>query len=187
MNITWETAVLGLAASLAFSGAAWAHGGSEHKPSVKKEAQAAEEKGFGKAGDPKKVSRTIQVGMHDTMRFLATGPGVRRASPRAAASDEIRVNQGDTVKFIVANDGKVMHEMVLGTMQELKEHAELMRKHPGMEHDELYMAHVAPGKKEEIVWQFTKPGEFYYGCLVAGHFEAGMIGKIVVAPANKRM
>ena len=75
-----------------------------------------------------------------------------------------------------------MHEMVLGTMDELKKHAELMKKHPGMEHDEPYMAHVAPGKKGEIVWQFTKAGEFFYGCLIPGHFEAGMIGKVTVTP-----
>jgi uncharacterized cupredoxin-like copper-binding protein len=73
-----------------------------------------------------------------------------------------------------------MHEIVFGTMQELKEHAELMRKNPGMEHDEPYMAHVAPGKAERIVWQFTKPGEFYFGCLIPGHFEAGMVGKVTV-------
>lgn len=43
------------------------------------------------------------------------------------------------------------------------------------------MAHVAPGETERIVWQFTKSGDFYYGCLVSGHFEAGMIGKINVS------
>jgi uncharacterized cupredoxin-like copper-binding protein len=56
----------------------------------------------------------------------------------------------------------------------------MMKKHPGMEHEEPYQAHVAPGKTERIVWHFTKPGEFYYGCLIAGHFEAGMIGKVIV-------
>jgi uncharacterized cupredoxin-like copper-binding protein len=168
----------------ALSGPLFAHGGSEHKASARKPGAAAEETAFGRPGDPKKVSRTVRVEMHDTMQFLASGPGVRRVGARA--SDEIRVNRGDTVKFIVSNDGKVMHEMVIGTMKELKEHAELMRKHPGMEHDEPFMAHVAPGKKGAIVWQFTKPGEFYYGCLVAGHFEAGMVGKIVVS-AGKPM
>ena len=29
-------------------------------------------------------------------------------------------------------------------------------------------------------WEFTKAGEFYYGCLMPGHFEAGMIGKVIV-------
>ena len=73
-----------------------------------------------------------------------------------------------------------MHEFVLGTIAELKEHAELMKKFPKMEHDEPYMAHVSPGKTETIVWQFSKAGEFHFGCLLPGHFEAGMVGKINV-------
>jgi uncharacterized cupredoxin-like copper-binding protein len=93
---------------------------------------------------------------------------------------DLEVKRGETVRFIVRNDGKVMHEMVIGRMQELKEHAELMRKFPGMEHDEPYMAHVAPGKEGEIVWQFTRAGVFHYACLIPGHMEAGMIAKITV-------
>jgi uncharacterized cupredoxin-like copper-binding protein len=135
------------------------------KAKAPKKAISIEEKAFGREGDPKKVSRTIKVDMADTMRY----------SPA-----QITVKQGETVRIEAKNSGKVMHEIVLGTMKELKEHAELMRKHPGMEHDEPYMAHVAPGKTERIVWQFTKPGEYYYGCLIPGHFEAGMIGKVIV-------
>ena len=60
----------------------------------------------------------------------------------------------------------------------------MMKKFPGMEHDEPYMAHVSPGKTDEIVWHFTKAGEFFYACLLPGHLEAGMIGKIVVAPGE---
>lgn len=60
----------------------------------------------------------------------------------------------------------------------MKEHRDLMRKHPGMEHDEPYMSHVAPCKEEELVWQFTKLGEFHYACLIPGHFDAGMSGRI---------
>jgi uncharacterized cupredoxin-like copper-binding protein len=70
--------------------------------------------------------------------------------------------------------------MVLGTLPELKEHAELMKKFPDMEHDEPHMAHVKPGKSAQLVWQFTKAGEFHYGCLMPGHFEAGMVGKVIV-------
>jgi uncharacterized cupredoxin-like copper-binding protein len=73
---------------------------------------------------------------------------------------------------------------VLGTEDELKEHAELMRKYPDMEHAEPYMAHVKPGGTERITWKFTKLGTFYYGCLVAGHFEAGMKGTVVVAASK---
>jgi uncharacterized cupredoxin-like copper-binding protein len=148
------------------AGAAWSHGGSrEKKPAAKPAHVNAEEHPFGRAGDPKKAVRTIRVGMDDTMHFT---PG------------DLVLKKGDTVKFVVRNDGKIMHEMVIGTMKELKEHAELMRKFPTMEHEEPYMAHVAPGKLDEIVWQFTRAGEFYYACLIPGHLEAGMIAKIAV-------
>jgi uncharacterized cupredoxin-like copper-binding protein len=125
----------------------------------------AREMRFGRTGDPKKAARTIEVDMSDRMRFTPA---------------ELTVKQGETVRFRVRNSGKVMHEMVLGTMDELKKHAETMRKHPGMQHDEPYIAHVAPGKTETLTWQFTRPGEFHYGCLVPGHFEAGMVGTLKV-------
>ena len=128
-------------------------------------AQTLEEKAFGREGDAKKVSRTVEVEMADTMRYTPS---------------EITVKLGDTLRIEAKNSGKTMHEIVLGTMNELKAHSELMKKHPGREHGDPYMAHVAPGKTEHIVWQFTKPGEFYYGCLIPGHFEAGMIGKVIV-------
>ncbi len=94
---------------------------------------------------------------------------------------EIRVARGERVRIVVRNSGKVLHEMVLGTREELERHAELMRKFPSMEHDEPYMAHVNPGAAGEIAWEFTKTGEFLYGCLIPGHFEAGMMGRIIVA------
>jgi uncharacterized cupredoxin-like copper-binding protein len=94
--------------------------------------------------------------------------------------DSLTLKQGETVKFVVKNSGKIMHEFVLGTMSELKEHSALMKKFPGMEHSEPYMAHVAPGKTETIAWQFTKAGNFNFGCLIPGHFEAGMVGNVAV-------
>lgn len=157
-----------IAMSLSFAvsaAAAYAHSGETHKKADANAPISTEEHAFGKQGDPKKAKRTIAIDMADTMRF---GPA------------DITVKEGETVNFVVTNKGKIMHEMVIGTMDELKAHGELMKKHPGMEHDEPYMSHVSPGKKEEMVWQFTKAGEFYFACLIPGHFEAGMIGKITV-------
>ena len=142
----------------------FAHGDAKHDKKAAKPI-STEEKVFGREGDPKKASHTGKVDMSDKLRFTP---------------DSLTVKRGETVKFIVKNSGKLMHEMVLGTMQELKEHAAMMLKHPTMEHDEPYMAHVAPGKTETMVWQFTKAGEFYFGCLVPGHFEGGMVGKLTV-------
>ena len=93
---------------------------------------------------------------------------------------QVKVKRGETIRFKVRNHGKLMHEMVLGTPEALKEHAELMRKFPDMEHEAPNMAHVPPGATEYIVWKFTRPGEYSFGCLVAGHFEAGMVGRIAV-------
>ena len=125
----------------------------------------AEETPFGRAADPRKAKRTVRVEMTDQMRFVPA---------------EITVNRGEIVRFVPVNKGQVMHEMVLGTMDELKQHAEVMKKHPDMEHDEPHMAHVPPGKSGQIGWQFTRAGEFFYGCLIPGHFDAGMIGKVIV-------
>ncbi|MCU0949764.1 MAG: cupredoxin family protein [Burkholderiaceae bacterium] len=122
---------------------------------------------FGRSGDPARVSRTITVRMHDRMRFDPA---------------ELTVRQGDTVRFVVVNAGRIMHELVLGTDDELRRHAALMRANPDMEHDAPYMVHVDPGKRGEFVWQFTEPGRFRYGCLVPGHFEAGMVGTVNVLP-----
>lgn len=144
--------------------AAWAHGDAK-KPHTTKKAISTEEKTFGREGDPGKATRTVNVDMSDKMRYTP---------------DSLTLKQGETVKFVLKNSGKIMHEFVLGTMSELKEHSALMKKFPGMEHSEPYMAHVAPGKTETIAWQFTKAGNFNFGCLIPGHFEAGMVGNVAV-------
>jgi uncharacterized cupredoxin-like copper-binding protein len=129
-----------------------------------------EQKDWGIAGDAKRAKRSIAVGMADNMRFTPA---------------RIDVRQGETVKFVVRNTGKVMHEFVIGTKAENAKHAELMVKFPNMEHDEPYMAHVPPGKTGEIVWTFNRAGEFEFACLIAGHYQGGMVGTILVATGGK--
>jgi uncharacterized cupredoxin-like copper-binding protein len=152
-------------ALLLAGGQALAHGEEKHTPPRKFDPSQVEATPFGKEGNLEKVTRTIRVSMNDRMRF---------------EPENITVRKGETVRFVVVNKGAVLHEMVLGTGQALKEHADLMKKHPGMEHDEPSMAHVMPGATGDIVWQFTQAGEFRFACLIPGHFEAGMIGKVVV-------
>ncbi len=136
------------------------------KPHVSKTGPVRkEQKAWGIAGETKSAKRRVEVGMADNMRF----------NP-----DRIEVRQGETVKFVVRNTGKVMHEFVIGTQAENAKHAELMVKFPTMEHDEPYMAHVPPGKTGEIVWTFNRAGEFEFACLIAGHYQGGMVGLIKV-------
>jgi uncharacterized cupredoxin-like copper-binding protein len=153
-----------LAAALGYCVAVGAHDEKSHATPAF-DYSKAEPTSFGIAADPKKAKRTIRVDMSDAMRF----------SPA-----EITVQRNEALRFVATNKGQVLHEMVLGTMDELKKHAELMKKHPGMEHDEPHMVHVASGKTGEIGWKFTRSGTYYFACLIPGHFEAGMIGKVIV-------
>lgn len=127
--------------------------------------QEAHDSAAGKAGDPAKVSRTIGVSMDDTMRFTPS---------------QVSVKKGETIRFFVKNAGKIPHEMVIGTMEELKEHAETMRKMPEMKHAEPNTITLAAGQRGGIVWQFDKAGEVDFACLIPGHMEAGMVGKVKV-------
>lgn len=128
-----------------------------------------EQKDWGIAGDAKVVKRTLRVTMSDKMRFTP---------------NQFTVKVGDTVRLVIKNEGKLMHELVIGTEQELEAHAALMVKFPDMQHDEPYMAHVPPGQSGELVWTFNRPGEFKFACLIAGHYQVGMTGKIVVTPSR---
>ena len=153
-----------LALTTMVAGGAFAHGDEEHA-ARKFDASKVEPTAFGQEGNPKKVARTINVDMTDNMRFTPS---------------DVTVKRGETVKFVVHNDGRVLHEMVLGTKEAIAEHAELMKRFPEMEHADANMAHVKPGKAGEIIWQFTKQGDFEFACLQPGHFEAGMVGKVTV-------
>lgn len=156
-----KTPSLLLCAALLAASPAWSHGtGSTPHP-----AAAAEQQDWGIAGDAKQARRTITLTMNDAMRFTP---------------DHIEVRQGETVRLRVRNAGRLQHELVLGTRQALEAHAAQMLKHPDMEHDEAHMVHVAPGQRGEIIWTFNRAGEFEFACLIAGHFQAGMKGRITV-------
>ncbi len=120
---------------------------------------------IGTPGDPAKANRTVNVDMTDAMRF---------------APANINAKQGETIRFVVKNSGQVKHEFVLGTANELKEHYELMKRFPEMEHSDPNMVTVAPGRTGEVVWKFTKAGKVDFACLQPGHYDAGMKGAVAV-------
>jgi uncharacterized cupredoxin-like copper-binding protein len=93
----------------------------------------------------------------------------------------INAKQGETIRFVIKNTGKVKHELVLGTEKELKEHYEVMKKFPEMEHDDPNMVTVAPGMTGQVIWKFTKAGTIDFACLQPGHYDAGMKGAVAVA------
>ncbi|MFN7085235.1 MAG: plastocyanin/azurin family copper-binding protein [Burkholderiales bacterium] len=122
---------------------------------------------IGRPGDPRKATRTVEIGAYDTMRFNHA---------------RFTVKRGETVRIVLRNAGQMPHELVLGDEKSLREHAEQMQKYPGMEHADPNQVSAAPGKTAELTWQFTKVGTVHFACLHPGHYEAGMIGKITVTP-----
>lgn len=120
----------------------------------------------GIAGKASNIDRTINVDMNDKMEFIPSS---------------ISVTAGETIQFKVKNSGKNLHEFVIGTHDEIMEHNELMKKFPGMEHDdEPNSVSLNANESGEVIWQFTKDGTFEIACLQPGHFDAGMRGSITV-------
>jgi len=163
--------LVAIVVACAMSSRALAHGEEQHHGEDHGGHSMLNETPFGRAADPSAAQRTIRVEVRDSLEFFPS---------------EITVKAGEVIRFVVVNTGKHTHEMVLGTMKDLDEHNETMKSHPEMHHDEPGMAQVAPGKSGTIVWQFTKAGDFYFGCLVEDHFDFGMMGKIRVTGGPTR-
>ena len=149
-----------LAALIAGSSAFAGPGGAGHGH--------GDETAYGKAGDPKKPARIVQVVMSE------------RDGKMAFIPDRIEVRRGEQIRFQLRNNGELDHELVLATLAENLKHAVEMQKNPDMEHDDPNAKRLAPKKTGEIVWAFTSVGKFDFSCLIPGHREAGMTGKIIV-------
>jgi uncharacterized cupredoxin-like copper-binding protein len=122
----------------------------------------------GEAGNPKKPARSVQVTMGEANGKMLFTPA------------RIEVKKGEQIRFMLRNNGELDHEFILATTADNLKHAEAMKKNPDMEHDDPNGKRLAPKKADQIVWKFTKAGEFEYSCLIPGHREAGMIGTVVV-------
>jgi uncharacterized cupredoxin-like copper-binding protein len=170
LHISMHKTLASLAAGLvlvAATGATMAHENHGAKPQGAA-TLAPEQKPWGIAGEARAVTRTIDIAMADDMTFT---PSV------------IEVREGETVRLQLKNRGQELHELVLGTKAEIEAHAAMMRKFPGMEHDDPWMVHVPAGKTGAMVWTFNRAGDFDFACLVDDHYELGMAGRIRVRAA----
>jgi uncharacterized cupredoxin-like copper-binding protein len=122
----------------------------------------------GQPGDPKKPARTIRVLMLDDGRDMRFEP----------ASIEIR--KDEQIRFVLENEGTEHHEFMLATVAENRKHGELMKKFPEMAHDDPNAKRLEVGQRGELLWKFTRTGKFEFACLIPGHYESGMHGKIIV-------
>lgn len=118
---------------------------------------------IGRPGDPGEVSRIIKLTQVDNM-FLPS---------------ELTVSEGETIRFVIKNGGDNKHEMLMGSMAELKKIANMRRNFPENNHPEAHWIQLEPGEQRELVWQFTDAGTVDFACPLPGHFKK-MRGKIHV-------
>lgn len=112
------------------------------------------------------------------------------ATDSAFAPKAIAVKAGETIRFIVRNDGKLVHELTIGTKAMQAEHQSEMlgfavsgaieadridRSKLGT-HDHGNNVILEPGQSGEVVWTFAKATDLEFGCNIPGHYEAGMKG-----------
>jgi uncharacterized cupredoxin-like copper-binding protein len=122
----------------------------------------------GEPGNPKRPAKVVEVSMSEADGKMQFKP------------NRIEVKRGEQIRFVLKNVGVLEHEFMLATKAENVKHAELMQKYPDMEHDDPNGKRIKPNAKSEILWRFTKRGEFEFACLIPGHYEAGMLGTVVV-------
>ena len=133
-------------------------------PARSHEHHAHETYSAGEPGDAAKPARTIEIELSEM-----TYEPIR-----------IEVKRGEQIRFVLRNAGTEDHEFLLATTAENLKHAEVMKKHPHMEHDDPNGVRIAPRKSAEILWRFTKRGAFKYACLIPNHRDYGMVGHVTV-------
>jgi len=105
--------------------------------------------------------RRIKVSMRDTMRF-AFEPQLNN------------LRHGETIEFVVTNDGVIQHEFSIGNAEDQIKHAEMMRKMPDMKHEDPNTVSLAAGETARLQWKFMGDDTVVFACNIPGHFEAGM-------------
>lgn len=122
----------------------------------------------GQPGDANKPARIVKISMLEDGKKMLFEPAV------------VEVKRGEQIRFVITNNGMWDHEFMLASKADNRKHAAVMKKFPHMEHDDPNATRLAPFNSGELVWRFTKRGEFEYACLIPGHLEAGMHGKVIV-------
>ena len=142
---------------------------------------------IGEKGDPSKIDRTIEIEMYDNYYYPT----------------QIEVKKGETIKFIVKNLGELVHEYNIGTkemhikhqpeMAKLVEHEILLadkidhekmkkmaKKDHSLGHSHSNSVLLEPNETGEIIWKFSKDISLEMACNMPGHYETGMVGKIII-------
>ncbi|MEC4876308.1 cupredoxin family protein [Pseudomonas sp. NC26] len=140
---------------------------------------------FGEPAPAAKATRTVEVVLKD----IAFEP------------KDLQVKAGETVRFVLINEGQLPHEFNLGDKAMHAEHQKEMlamqgklftagMNNEGMEHGQMdHGVHghdggntvlVQPGQRAELTWTFRKSAPIEFACNVPGHYQAGMVGALTI-------
>lgn len=123
---------------------------------------------FGKAAPNARPDRTVEIVARDNMRFE---PSV------------VRVQPGETVRFVVRNVGEIQHSFTLGSPRYQRQHEQEMQG-MALENMASHMEGssngivVQPGRSDALTWQFQRGGPVQFACHIPGHYPAGMKGRV---------
>lgn len=113
----------------------------------------------------------------------------------------VTVKAGETIRFMITNNGILLHEFSINTAAEHAAHRPMMAmmmRHgmitpervvsltmtmpdgSKMTHVESNSVLVEPGESAEISWKFIKAGELQIGCNIPDHTESGMVAVLKV-------
>lgn len=120
---------------------------------------------FGAPADASEADRMIDVEALDTLRF---------------DPDSIEVGVGETVTFVVTNDGAAGHEFVLGDAAAQDQHQGEMADMDEPMTAEANVLALDPSEQASLTWTFTERATLLYACHVDDHFVQGMVGEIRV-------
>ena len=122
------------------------------------------------------ASRTLTNTVPLSSGMVPSAPGNRPVS----VAVNCNVKSNEVIKFLVLNLGELDHEFMFGNQEIVAAHAELMKSHPNVPHDDPFMIHLESNEVGYLVWEFSSPGSFPFVCLIPGHYEAGMRGVLKV-------
>lgn len=96
----------------------------------------------------------------------------------------LEVKAGETVRFVLKNEGKLPHEFSLGDAASHAEHQKQMlamqQMGHSMTHEDASTASVEAGGQAELTWTFAQAGALQFACNIPGHYQAGMVGQVQV-------
>ena len=142
---------------------------------------------IGQPGVASEVTRTVEVGMGDIF----------------FKPESIDVKPGETIRFVLRNEGSLLHEFNIGKAAahaaHQKEMAAMLQngtltpsghgqamadmehtsggmKMVGMEHNDPNSVLIEPGAIQELIWTFNNSTGLQFACNVPGHYQSGMVG-----------